>query len=325
MRGMMLTQAARRFSTRSIANGCASNDAPTVVRTMTGVNAGSLSGEQSHADRLQIRSPSVVRDLRDEGAMKAAVTIFSALLCITSGLYAQDVNHDGVVDYLVPISAPSQVSGANGSLWKTELWLHNGLDAPFALSSPCEVMIPEGPCPPVPLHQSGVTEQAFHWETRYTARSLIFQLPLALADRITLSSRLFELSRHAQPAGVDLPLVREDQFFIGSSRFIAIPRDGSSRVALRVYDPRRTLFNDIHVELITPDGTVIGETTLYPSITSAHEPATAAIYDLAAAFPSLASVERFDVRVTPVPGMEYWALVSVTDWDTQQVLLITAN
>ena len=196
---------------------------------------------------------------------------------------------------------------------------------PNALTNPCELII-EPPCP-VPLHPGGATEQAFDWETNFGSRAVLYQLAANSVGLINLSSRLFELSRHAQPAGVYLPIVREDQFLTGSSRFIGIPRDTSSRVALRVYDPRRSLFNDLHIELIAPGGAIIAETVLVPIVPlSSHEPGFAAIYDLTTTFQQLVSVQRFDVRLTPVrPGMEYWALVSVTDWDTQQVLLITAN
>src|ERR1700674_5633495 len=62
MRGMMLTQAARRFCTRSVASGCASNDAPTVVSTMTGVNAKQCNDKCSGG--LSARRPAKSRPLQ---------------------------------------------------------------------------------------------------------------------------------------------------------------------------------------------------------------------------------------------------------------------
>lgn len=53
-------------------------------------------------------------------------------------------------------------------------------------------------------------------------------------------------------------------------------------------------------------------------------PGFAAIYGLAAEFPAVNSLERFHLRIAPLgDGAQYWAMVSVTDNETQQVLFIT--
>ena len=109
-------------------------------------------------------------------------------------------------------------------------------------------------------------------------------------------------------------------------RFIGISGSAANRVALRVYDRTRTSVTARPVDLIDIHGATIGSTTLRLQYRGVYEPGYAAIYDLAAAFPQLANVDRYVVRVTPLsPGLEYWAMVSVTDIDTQQVLLITAD
>ena len=237
---------------------------------------------------------------------------------------AQDVNHDGVVTYLVPISAPNILPGANGTLWKTELWIHNGVGAPVALI--CSDVISEiPPCPA--YHAPGITEKAFDFETTSRLGAVLFNLPPDFVNKIDLSSRLFELSRHTQPAGVYLPVVREDRFYTAPARFVGIPASTASRVALRIYDPRRRPGSQVRVELIDANDSPIADTvlTLLDSSTKS-EPGVGSILDLAASFPQLRNVDRFDIRVTPlIPGMEYWGLVSVTDWDTQQVVLITAD
>jgi hypothetical protein len=251
--------------------------------------------------------------------------LFFAFLLARVDAFAQDVNQDGFVTYLVPISAPDVVPGANGTLWKTELWVHNGIGLPLALI--CSDVIVEGipPCPA--FHPPGTTEQAFNFETRSRLGAVLFHLPPDSVGSIDLSSRLFELSRHAQPAGVYMPVVREDRFYSSPVRFIGVPASSASRVALRVYDPRRHAAAQVRVELINTNGSPIADTvlTLQDSYTK-WEPGVGSIFDLAAMFPQLRNVDRFDIRVTPLsPVMDYWALVSVTDWDTQQVVLITAD
>jgi hypothetical protein len=124
-----------------------------------------------------------------------------------------------------------------------------------------------------------------------------------------------------------MPIVREDRFFTAPVRFIGIPASAASRVALRIYDPRRHPASQVRVELIHTNGSPIADTVLTLQDSSTKwEPGVGSILDLAASFPQLRNVDRFDIRVTPLtPGMEYWGLVSVTDWDTQQVILITAD
>lgn len=153
-----------------------------------------------------------------------------------------------------------------------------------------------------------------------------------LAD-FNFSSRLVELSRHTQPAGVHMPVVREDHFFTQSARFVGISGSNSNRVAVRVYDPRRRRGSQVKIEVIDANGSLKAETILTLHYTDPpsplipeREPGYNAIHDLVAALPQLATVPRYDIRVTPLTAnMEFWALVSVTDIETQQVLLVTAD
>jgi hypothetical protein len=238
---------------------------------------------------------------------------------------AQDVNGDGLVTYLVPINAPQPVAGMYGTVWQTELWVYNGSSVPIALRG-CGNIIDGTPCNPA-THNPGVTEQAFGRETSSTTGPVLLNVSSNLAASLGFSSRLFEVSRHTQPAGVYMPVIREDRFFSTGSRFVGIPGSLTSRVALRLYDPRRRSGSTVRLEVITSDGTALVDTVLpllYNDIPD--EPGYATISDIAASFPQLAGTQRFDIRITPLtPGMEYWALVSVTDRDTQQVLLITAD
>lgn len=241
-------------------------------------------------------------------------------------LLAQDVNGDGWVTYLLPLNVPTAVNGAQGSRWQTELWVHNAMSQPMNLVSP-QILFD----PPLefPVHVAGVTEKAFAAETLDGApiySALLFRVAARDAQPV-LMSRLYELSRHAQPAGVEVPVIREDQFFTKASRFIAIPNSVTDRVALRVYDPLRRGDAAARVELLDEKNTVLATTTLQlvPQTADSISPGYAAILDVASAFPQLAGIDRFDIRITPlIENMEYWAFVSVTDQDTQTVMPVTA-
>ncbi|HVT03047.1 MAG TPA: hypothetical protein VHL58_06675, partial [Thermoanaerobaculia bacterium] len=137
------------------------------------------------------------------------------------------------------------------------------------------------------------------------------------------------------PTGVDLPIVREDQFFTKASTFLGIPVGATVRSALRVYDPRLQKGSTVRVDVLAEDGRVLATRRLFPgnnTIAQAQDPTFQqvagydAILDLRRSFPELDEVARYHLRVTPeTPGMEYWAFVSVTDNESQHVLLITSK
>jgi hypothetical protein len=98
------------------------------------------------------------------------------------------------------------------------------------------------------------------------------------------------------------------------------------RAALRVYDPRRKIGSSVRVAAISTEGVVLAERVLPFVYRERGVPGMAVVADLAALFSEIRFVERYDIRITPLQDLgEYWALVSVTDNDTQQVFTITAE
>ena len=243
--------------------------------------------------------------------------------------FGQDVNRDGRVTYLVPLNVPVSIPGALGSTWRTEIWVHNGSEYPFNIQGCPQLIFETNLCDGVHFHPPGSTEKATSYETIDNGGFSMFLFSLyPWQSGVVVTSRLYELSRHAQPAGVEIPVVREDQFFTKASRFIGIPRSSAFRVALRVYNPMRANLSTVRVELFDSSGQTLGLSALplVPQTIGSISPGYAAILDLGNAFPQLNTVDRFDIRVTPVhDGMTYWAFVSVTDQDTQTVLLVTAD
>ena len=267
--------------------------------------------------------------------MRTSRAITIALLCCIgsmSCLAAQDVNGDGHVTYLVPLNVPSAVSGAYASQWETELWVYNGSSSPYNIQG-CPGLNVGGTslCQGVPFHSPGVTEKAFPYETGEDSPGVLnaFTFDVSPANAgVVVKSRLYEISKHAQPAGVEIPVVPEDAFFTEASRFIAVPNNVGLRVALRIYDPMHTAGSAARVEIFDENGTALASTVLplIPQTIDAISPGYAAILDIGSAFPQLSGVDRFDIEVTPLTaGMRYWAFASVTDQSTQTVLLVTAE
>lgn len=251
--------------------------------------------------------------------MKAVALL---VILFATPLIAHDVDDDNVVIFLVPISVKEPVAGAYGTRWVSELWIHNGWEFDISLA-------PECPDIPVPCvregHAPGTTAQAFDSEFYGGLTAMVYHLHASFADKVILSSRLFELSRLAQPAGVEMPVVREDEFFLGPSRFIAVPRSNAVRSALRVYDARHRVGSSVRVRVVSPDGQTLGERVFPLQYTVGHSrPGMILLPDLVAVFPQLVAVDRYDVIVSPLDeAFDYWAFVSVTDNDTQQVFTIT--
>lgn len=253
------------------------------------------------------------------------------LLCtlsLAATLRASDTDHDGFETVLVPIAMlPStEVPGALGTLWRSAVLLHNPsghevwLQAKYGCQFPCQS--------PYPAAFAGMVTEAITG----SSAGVLFYLKVEDAAQIVLTSRLYEVSRRAQPEGIEIPVVREGAFFKRPSSFLAVPGGTGARAALRVYDPRRAGVT-LKVEALSADaGQVLATTQLTTAVATAPgldtlvTPGFAAIYDLAAAFPILNTVTAYHLRVTPVsPDAEYWAMVSATDNETQHVLLITSQ
>lgn len=246
---------------------------------------------------------------------------------------ATDSNQNGVIDILVPIafSADQEIPGAAGSLWSMEFWLHNGSDTGLETLQPTSACAP--PCEGTAYPADQISRI---WSVANNkGAAAILKIRADLADEFSFSARLLETTRRAQPTGVDLPVIREQDFFRDAVTFIAIPAGPSIRSTLRVFDPRLVPGSMVRVDVLDDAGELIATQRLFPgndalamSQDRTYQSIAGydAIFDLTASFPILANFERYHLRVTPeTADFEYWAMVSVTDNESQHVLLITAK
>ena len=251
---------------------------------------------------------------------KLLLSIALLVLSISPPLQSEDLNGDNFISYLVPINVADPAPGAHGTTWVTELWFRNGSEVPvrlwecFLIGPPCGTQI----------YEPGLTQKVdadLLEESRRQPLHFRVSNPFLETD-YAFSSRLFELSKSAQPAGIHIPVVREDDFFTKPERFLAVPGGPAFRVAVRFYDLSGRSAEAARIEVFDLDGRKFGEhiapAAARPSMKLVE------IHDLGSVIAGLP--ERFDIRVSPGPAdLVYWALVSVTDNETQQVLLITAD
>lgn len=246
----------------------------------------------------------------------------------TASMYAADTNHDGLETILLPLAflPGTELHGAYGTIWKGEVWVRNHA------AQTVDLQLLLG-CAPGDLctapYQAGYIGRLAAPLDNVPDRGILLTPRADNAQFLSFSNRIFETTRHAQPQGIEVPVIREEQFFDGAVSLLGIPAGPGIRSALRIYEPRRIAGTSFKVEFIDSAGRILGAVSLMTTFgfnggSDPIRPGYAAIADLTGTIGLLAGVDRFHMQITPeTPGAEFWAMVSVTDNDTQQVLLIT--
>lgn len=270
--------------------------------------------------------------LKRRVAMVRILLLVLLTIFVSHKAVAQDTNGDGVVHVLLPIAFSEHhvISGAYGTQWKVEIWVANKSDVGLT------TLQGGGECDPAGCSIVVPAQSVAKYLTIMTNQGVsgaLFTISPSISPKVDYSVRLLELSRRAQPTGVDLPVVREDDFLSTQTVLSAVPVGPSIRSSLRVYDPRLKKATAVKVDFIGPTGAILRSTRLAPGADPSvpvnpnlnhPTPGYDAIDDLTTAFPELKTVPYFHVRLTPEgTGTEYWGFVSVTDNDSQHVLLIT--
>jgi hypothetical protein len=270
--------------------------------------------------------------MKRENVLKLVSSVLM-LIMLASDAAAADIDGDGYELILVPLAMNGHVvSGAFGTQWTGMLGLYNPRPASVGVAGP-RCFFPR--CGIYEAGHIGVLDNGP--TTDRPEVGLVLMVAANDAPSLTFSSRLWETTRRGQPRGIDLPIVREGEFFSGPVAFLSIPTDADVRVSLRLYNPWADVRSPVTgaervmVEFLNPTGAVLTSTELALPIPGnpaerPDYPGFAAIHDLAAAFPVLTTVESVHVRVRPVrEGAQYYAMVAVTDNETQTVAIVTAQ
>jgi len=237
-------------------------------------------------------------------------------------------------EILVPLafSRAHEVPGAHGTTWSGEVFVHNRSNNTIILRGIDGCI---GGClgPTFAGYTGPLT-----LSTNRPEYGLLLTPYAELAANLTFSARIFEITRKGQPRGVNIPIVREREFFTRPTIFVAVPAGPDVRVALRLYDPRvpRPVPSSFTVEVLKYTGEpfrtddLLGTTIMSPTLRNdgnlaAITPGFDIIADLAARFPAINDHAYVNIKVTPQSAGVYWGMVAVTDNDTQTVSIITAQ
>ena len=239
---------------------------------------------------------------------------------------------------LVPIAIQTPIPGAHGSQWAAELVVRNESDEALVISpTPYAGTIATfAPYAPHSTFGYGFDRSSNGGEFLYIGSPGI--------GKVTFNLRIHDISRDASTFGTTIPVVREKNVYTSTLQLINIPASGDFRSALRIYDfdsntkvprvVRLRIYDMCGTGPIDRDcsNTPLVDTTLplpnggEASYTNPDHPGFAMIGDLAAAFPQLAGQSRIRIDLDPVtPDLRFWAFVSTTHNETQQVTAVTPN
>ena len=236
---------------------------------------------------------------------------------------------------LLPVYLDGTLNGANGTQWRTDLWLRNNGGENAALAP---WTCPEGQvCPPVhPLTFMLLPGLSLHnlpafFQPPTGNPARLLYVNRSSASNVSFGLRFADVSRASLNGGTDLPVIRETELLTRPAQLFNVPLEQTAfRVLLRVYDVAYT--------------TSKFRVTLYPQSTGndvpIHSAEVTATTHQTGDFRTEPAYAQFDVtdllrlertwpeavriEVTPLtPGSRYWTFASVTNNDTQLVTLVT--
>lgn len=152
----------------------------------------------------------------------------------------------------------------------------------------------------------------------------LFYVPGGSVDDLVASLRVADVSRTQESHGVEIPVVRRDDFTMGRIVLMGVPIDARYRNTLRIYG----LHSGSQNVNVTIDG-VTHNLSLQPG-GSLFEPTFATFTDFPAQ-PASGPITATVVIEEPlggrgiVPATPVWAMISVTNNETQQITTITPN
>jgi IPT/TIG domain len=242
--------------------------------------------------------------------------------------------------YLVPFTS-EQTRGANGSIWTSELTVFNAgrvplkmLGATFAdprfLSPPLEHAVT------LPLRATRVV--TLHRATDTPGAGAFIHVPNPLVGAVKMSLRVRDISQSASSWGTDVPVLTFDDMKAGVT-LIDIPTDPRYRATLRIYHwsvggglPARV---EIYAgdqpepvesfETVSQPGAAGNPDHLDPDFLS--HPSYVQVDLLtpkvrAAGSTIRVEIDNLSANVSP-PLPSIWAMVSITNNETQQVTVVT--
>jgi hypothetical protein len=228
---------------------------------------------------------------------------------------AEEIASGDWTGYFVPVTA-NDLRGALGSIWRTELTVHNPTGFTVPLDGIfCDTPTP-GSCPRMSL-VPGETKAITLYPGRGESGTL--WVPKGIAKELSMSLRVRDLSRQAEDWGTEVPIVHPDQF-APRVHLLDVPTDPRYRVVLRALADWRTivrvyplsgneLLDELDFERPVNGGNVIAN------------PITPAVRD--SGHDRVRVTVQFQSGPLDEPPTGSWAFISITNNETQHVTIIS--
>lgn len=269
--------------------------------------------------------------------------VLTAALALAVSLAAFGQEEVEIKRVLVPISV-SDTPGANGSIWTSELWAVNGSETQpaFAIALPCRLDGSTG-CAAADVAPNRSVRLP-NWGNPSQPGVLLMSTP-----NISYTLHVRDKSRGDLTWGTEVPVVREDEFLTEDAHLTGIPAGPAWRQTLRIYSMNQLgnfgfdgfefggLTFDVKLYAVTPSGDqllrrieVKFPASPIPPPNQIPSPLSqTTITDL---FANTSQYERLRLTIEPDHGgffggspYSYWAFVSVTNNETNQVATVVAR
>lgn len=230
--------------------------------------------------------------------------------------------------YLVPIT-DTQVPGANGSLWRTDLTMLFRADQQLTIDpDPCNVPIT---C----IYQNPPLRRPFDaHEYGFALPNRGGQFLHVFGDHdasFAMNGRFYDESRLQETAGTELPIVRVEEFRTDGVVLLNIPVAPQYRHTLRIYDgdgrETRVAIRVFAGDETTPRLSITRDLVPFHPTAPPANPRYPAYDELALGqLLALEGVDDLRIEVDPLTeGSRIWAFVSITNNDTHHVTLVSAQ
>lgn len=224
--------------------------------------------------------------------------------------------------FFEPVILPALVSGpgAFGSQWSTDAALFNGNDAPLPLTSSVFSVLCFPVCDTRPPAQTTVT---IH--NNNAPNGLVFYAARQFAPKLFFDILARDLSRQSEALGTEIPVAREKDLYDRPLSILLVPADPKYRVALRVFRTDGTAAVNVNIYSMADNKRIAGDQLAMSAPTSNPLFTSLVMGDLAARFPDIAGKGPLRIEVGSASPRAAWALVSVTNNETQHVTVLAPH
>jgi hypothetical protein len=222
---------------------------------------------------------------------------------------------------ILPIAI--EASGANGTRWTADIVVYNESDQEVTLDReicffigsffPCGTP-PRTIAPGATLHIPATRTSTTQWSLA------VVEPPRSLADRLTFSLRVRDAQREEPGAGVEIPVVRARDRRVGRLSLLNVPTSSRYRSMLRVYHG----YYDGVFDVIVRDE--FGRTLMRRHIDPGPRPTDGGGWDMTVISgiiddPAIRVVPNVRIEIEAGTSWPFWAMLSLTDNATQQILI----